>query len=55
MRASVTSISTKRTSLAKLGKMRLIATGFSKPSSPSERARYTSPIPPTATRSRSWY
>jgi len=50
--ASSTNIFTKSSSAARFGRMRLIATGRSKPSTPREAARKTSAIPPIPTRSR---
>src|SRR6185436_3909166 len=55
MRASVSSIFTKRSSSARSGRIRLIATSFSKPSAATTRPLKTSAMPPTAICSKSSY
>ncbi len=55
MRASVSSILTKRSSSARSGRIRLIATSFSKPSAATARPLNTSAMPPMAISSRSSY
>ena len=51
--ASLMNISTKDGFSLSSGRIRLMTRTFSKPSTPCDLARYTSAIPPRASRSRS--